>query len=161
MSRGGVSARQRLIDSAYGEQRIAVTVYEWEGAGSGSSSLGHMSVTVGETSYSLSPSGMDIRTAAEYLARNDFRGARAMSLNLTSSQANHLEASLRAFDGSRYNYLTVNCATLVQEALSQIGLNIPWRPLPSQVGGHVRSHPSTSGTVDTRRNTGGSLPMLP
>jgi hypothetical protein len=139
---------------------VRVTVYEWEGVGLGASSFGHMSVSVDGISYSLSPNGLDIRPESEYLERNTFRGSKAMNLSLTPSQANHLAAELRGFEG-KYNFLTVNCATLIQDTLSKVGYQIPFRPLPSQIGSRVRGLSATSGTVDSRRFVPGSLPMVP
>jgi hypothetical protein len=120
--------------ASYGDldnRKVSVRIYEWEGVGTGGSAFGHMSAIVDGISYSFGPDGLDIRSAKDYLARNDFRGARVMDLSLSTYQAHQFAAELSGYSGL-YNFLTDNCATLIQGSLSKVGYDIPFRPTPAR-----------------------------
>ena len=94
----------------------------WRPVGWRGSSFGHVSVTVGNTSYSFGPSGMDISIARMYLHRNGFRDAMEVNLDLTPIQETNLVLCLTRFQGD-YNFATNNCGTPIQRCLAEIGVN--------------------------------------
>ena len=58
----------------------------WQPVGWGKSSFGHVSVNINGTTYSYSPSGMNILSTGQYLGLNNFGSGVGMVLNLTPEQ---------------------------------------------------------------------------
>jgi RHS repeat-associated protein len=92
----------------------------WEPSGYGDSSFGHTSIIIDGTSYSWGPGGMDVRPAADYLSRNNFRNGRGLILNLTDAQESALAAILRNYPGP-YNKTSNNCTDPIERGLGALG----------------------------------------
>ncbi|HZF30367.1 MAG TPA: RHS repeat-associated core domain-containing protein [Gammaproteobacteria bacterium] len=102
----------------------------WNPVGRGRSSLGHVSVRIGDRSYSLAPGGMDKRPFEEYLAINrNFRGGYGLVLDIPTESLNRIQKTLENFN-EPYSYVDNNCTAPIQEALGrEYGLGrsgTPW-----------------------------------
>lgn len=101
---------------------LATQVIIWGGAGWGASSFGHASVVINGTSYSFAPGGMDIRSAASYIARQSFRWGFGLDIALTPGQEQLLEEYLRRYS-AEYSFPRNACTTPIRRGLDNLGIN--------------------------------------
>lgn len=109
---------------------LLTEVIFWDPVGWGSSSFGHVSVMVDDTSYSFGPSGMYISSRESYLKRNSFRSGYGLILqSLSAEQEKTVEERLTSYD-EEYNFLTNNCGDPIETILEDLGydLGINLRP---------------------------------
>ncbi len=117
----------------------------WNGVGSGSSSVGHISVNINGTSYSFGPAGLDTHSASSYLELNGFRSGTGIILNLTSAQESAFANYLKN-NSSGYNAISNNCRSSVQGGLQSVGaLSGGSSILPNNVMSAIGASPNAIG----------------
>jgi RHS repeat-associated protein len=99
---------------------LETEVIIWGGAGWGTSSLGHASTVINDTSFSFAPGGMDIRSAPRYIARQGFRWGFGLKLNLTRGQEQLLEKHFREY-ASEYSIPANACTNPIRTGLDDLG----------------------------------------
>jgi len=91
--------------------------------GVGRSSQGHVSTTVKGATYSFGPNGMSSESAADYAARNEFRGSVISNIPLTPKQDGTLQDFLKNYNED-YNFLTKNCTAPAKDGLRSVGVDL-------------------------------------
>lgn len=128
----GVSLADATSDPSYAGNATDVSVYFWEGAGSGGSSFGHVSVSIGDTTYSFNPHGWKIEPDSQYFARNLFRGADVIRLNLNETQAMQLKTFLLE-STKDYNLMSWNCGDPIENWAESQGYDMGLNLTPKQL----------------------------
>jgi RHS repeat-associated protein len=105
--------------------------------GQGHSSFGHTATVVNGTAYSWGPAGMDIRSASEYIQKNNFRNGIGLNVPFGEMNDRALEDCLSNYGRlGAYNWLTNSCGDPLQRCLKRLGYNVnsvlgaPPSPLP-------------------------------
>jgi len=107
---------------------LDLEVIFWKPVGSGRSSLGHVSVRIDDTSYSLAQEGMDVRAFKDYLALQYFRDGQGLIIDLPRDAQDRMATFLRGYN-KKYDYVNVNCTTPIQDALqNETGFTAPLSP---------------------------------
>lgn len=106
-----------------------VKVYTFTGAGSGSSSRGHIAVEIDGMMYSKGPKGVDAKDDGSILKNNAFRSAVVRVLNLSPDDAAHLEKTYindqkENIIERNYNSVTNNCGEPLENALEDLGYDL-------------------------------------
>jgi hypothetical protein len=112
---------------------LRTEVIVWQPVGWGTSSFGHVSVIINDTSYSFAPGGMDIRPAREYLARNAFREGIGSELDLSPCEEQEFEEYLKIYRKSFF-WPSRACVTPVQQGLEAVGHGIGTSMFPVSLG---------------------------
>ncbi len=90
----------------------------WHPSGSGASSFGHVSLNIGDMSFSYSSDNKsDAVDRDSYMTRASVNGATGLELGLTGEQEALLVESYRSFDRTQYNALQHNCADPIEIGL--------------------------------------------
>ncbi|ATC87489.1 hypothetical protein PARC_a3068 [Pseudoalteromonas arctica A 37-1-2] len=104
----------------------------FEGVDWGSSSFGHTATDINGTTYTYGPNGMTVLPTSEYLERNNFRDARALTLDLTPEQERKLEKRMKwLVDKGSYGPLGNNCTDPLENALEEQGYDLGINVTPS------------------------------
>jgi hypothetical protein len=92
--------------------------------------------------------GMDVRSDMEYVNKQiAFRSGQGRVLKLTPEQETKLEESMKVYN-NKYNALTSNCMSPVQEGLNKVGVDAGGNLFPDQFGASL----DKSGYVDSYIN---------
>lgn len=111
----------------------------WQPVGYGSSSFGHVSIDVNNTTYTFGPSGMATFPTTDYISRNvSFRSGIGLVLSLTKLQEAKLVEYLKGYKGS-YNLVSNSCVDPVQKGLAQVGVPLGTSYFPVSLGNSILS----------------------
>ena len=124
----------------------SVEVVLWHPSGSGFSSLGHMSATVGDSAYSYGPTGLKVFTPQGYVDKNDFREGLGLTMRVNPTQKRIIDSTIQSYRDKPYLWFTNNCTSPVKSALNQAGIPIDDDPLPNSVARSIIQRPEFIGS---------------
>jgi RHS repeat-associated protein len=92
----------------------------WQGVGWGTSSFGHASISIDDTTWSFGPGGMWTGPTSTFVGKQSFRDGIGIRVPLTKGQEKLLRDALNRYKDS-YFFPTTTCVSPIKKGLEQLG----------------------------------------
>lgn len=120
------------------------SVFVWRPVGKGSSSFGHVSVSIRGWTFSWNhDSNFLIQRTSDYLKAQRFRDGEEYMLNLSDKDEEKFLQCMKSYPIKPYNLFTNNCGTAIQRCLNVVDKSMGTSVMPIDIRQNLRSRPNT------------------